>query len=121
MTMPRDKVHNQAFNIGTTDENYRVRDLVDIILEANPQFRAVYTGEGSPDSRDYRVDFTKFARTFPDFEFAHTVRSEVPVLLECFARYGMTQRDVEGPKFIRLKTLQQDGAFAEHYLAALLD
>lgn len=118
---PREKVHDQAFNIGTTSENYQVRDLVDILLEANPAFRAVYTGEGSPDSRDYRVDFSKFARTFPEFEFAHTVRSEVPELLSSFARFRMTQRDIEGPRFIRLKTLQQDRSFNQRYLTVLSD
>lgn len=115
---PREEIHNQAFNVGTTAENYQVRDLVDILLETNRGFRAVYTGEGSPDSRDYRVDFSKFARTFPDFTFDHSVRSEVPELLENFARFGLTQQDIEGPRFIRLKTLQQLGTLPQHYLTA---
>jgi nucleoside-diphosphate-sugar epimerase len=103
---PREKVHNQAFNIGTSAENYQVRDLVDMVLEVNPQYTAVYTGEGSPDSRDYRVDFSKFAKAFPDFGFAYTVRDGVRELMAGFAAYGMTEDQIDGPRFIRLKSLK---------------
>ena len=103
---PREKLHNQAFNIGTSAENYQVRDLVDMVLEVNSQYRAVYTGEGSPDSRDYRVDFSKFAKAFPDFEFKFTVRDGVRELMNGFAAYGMTEDQIDGPRFIRLKALK---------------
>ncbi len=103
---PREKIHNQAFNVGTSKENYQVRDLVDMVLEVNSAYKAVYTGEGSPDSRDYRVDFTKFATTFPEFDFAFTVRDGIRELMEGFESYGMTEELIEGPRFIRLKSLK---------------
>lgn len=103
---PREKVHNQAFNVGRSEENYRVRDLVALILERVPGSIAVYTGEGSPDARDYRVDFSKFSSTFPEFQFGSTVRDGVDELLREYERYGLTEEIVNGPKFIRLKALQ---------------
>jgi nucleoside-diphosphate-sugar epimerase len=103
---PTEKVYDQAFNIGTTAENYQVRDIVDLVIEAIPGSRAVYTGEGSPDSRDYRVDFSKFATTFPEFQFKHTVRDGVRELVEAFNRNGMTEELVESPRYTRLRTLK---------------
>jgi nucleoside-diphosphate-sugar epimerase len=110
---PKDKVHNQAFNIGMTAENYQVRDIVDLVIEAVPGSRAVYTGEGSPDSRDYRVDFSKWANTFPEFQFKHTVKGGVRELVEAFEKHGMTEALIEGPRFVRLRTLKgKMGAFS---------
>jgi nucleoside-diphosphate-sugar epimerase len=107
MEAPIEKIHNEAFNIGVSEENYQVRDLVDLVIEALPEAKAVYTGEGSPDSRDYRVDFSKFARTFPEFTFKHRVRDGVQELISDFTKYGMTQADIEGPRFTRLKALKE--------------
>ncbi len=102
---PRDLIHNQIFNFGRSDENYRVRELVDIVKETVKDCTVVYTGEGSPDSRDYRVSFEKFERTFPDFKFLHTVRSGAAELHEDYKRFGMTKEIIEGPLYIRLKAL----------------
>lgn len=106
-TADRDKVHNQAFNIGVSSENYRVSDLVDVVLDTVPGSKAVYTGEGSPDSRDYRVDFTKLATTFPEFKMEHTVHDGAITLIEEFRKFGMTLAMVEGTRFIRLRTLKE--------------
>jgi nucleoside-diphosphate-sugar epimerase len=103
---PRDLVHAQVFNFGRGDENYQVRQLVDIVAETVPGCSVVYTGEGGPDSRDYRVNFDKFARTFPDFRFVHDVRSGAEELHGDYARYGMTKEVLEGPRFVRLRAVK---------------
>jgi nucleoside-diphosphate-sugar epimerase len=106
-TAPREKVHDQAFNVGCTDENYRVKDLVDLIREALPEARAVFTGEGSPDSRDYQVDFSKLALTLPDLALGHSVRDGIAELLAEYSRFGMTEAMIRGPRFIRLAALRE--------------
>jgi nucleoside-diphosphate-sugar epimerase len=104
---PVEKVHNQVFNVGRSDENFQVRDVVDMILEALPGSRAVYTGEGSIDARDYRVDFSKLESTFPDLKFQHTVRETVRQMLREFEANGMTLEMIEGSRFSRLRTLKE--------------
>jgi nucleoside-diphosphate-sugar epimerase len=106
MTAPREAIHNQAFNIGRTEENYQVRALAEIVKQFLPDCEVTYTGEGSHDARDYRVDFSKFARAFPDFEFATTVRGGAAELVEAYQRRGMTLDLLEGSKFNRLRALQ---------------
>ena len=62
---PREAVHEEAFNIGTTTENYQVRDVADIVAAAVPGSRVIYEDGGGPDTRCYRVDFSKAAEGFP--------------------------------------------------------
>jgi nucleoside-diphosphate-sugar epimerase len=109
LTVDRSLVHNEVFNFGRTKENYRVREVAEAVLDAVPGSSVVYTGEGSPDARDYSVDFSKFAQRFPAFDFEHDLRSGAKDLLEAYASYGLTKEDVEGAKFIRLKTLKARG------------
>jgi nucleoside-diphosphate-sugar epimerase len=46
---PKDSVHGQTFNIGSNDQNYRVRDIIDAIKEAMPSCAVEYTGEPRAD------------------------------------------------------------------------
>jgi nucleoside-diphosphate-sugar epimerase len=103
---PRDLVHAQVFNFGRGEENYQVRDLVDVVAATVKGCTVVYTGEGGPDSRDYRVNFDKFRSAFPDFEFEHDVRSGAQELLREYRRFPMTKDVLEGPRFIRLRAVK---------------
>jgi nucleoside-diphosphate-sugar epimerase len=103
---PLEKVHNVAYNIGRTEENYQVRDIADIVAEVIPNCTVSYTGEGSPDARDYRVDFTKFAAAFPDFKYNYTVRDGAEELARQYAENGLTLNLLEGSMFNRLRRLQ---------------
>src|SRR5215475_8119133 len=64
----RDLVHNQAFNVGQTEENYRIRELAEIVQEVVPGSRIEYAKDGGPDPRCYRVDFGKIQGLLPDFK-----------------------------------------------------
>ena len=58
---PRGAVHNEAFNIGRNDENYRIRDVAEMVADAIPESRVTFAEGGEPDLRTYRVDFSKLA------------------------------------------------------------
>jgi nucleoside-diphosphate-sugar epimerase len=103
---PRERVHAEVFNFGRGEENYQVRDLVDVVAETVEGCSVVYTGEGGPDSRDYRVNFDKFRAAFPEFEFLHDVRSGAEELLREYQRFPMTRDVIEGPSFIRLRAVK---------------
>jgi nucleoside-diphosphate-sugar epimerase len=105
---PRELIHNQAYNIGCTEENYQVRDVAAIVAEEMPGCIIRYARDASPDSRDYRVDFSKFAKAFPEFSFSSTVRDGVRELLGDYQRFGMTLERMEGHEFNRLRALQKN-------------
>lgn len=103
---PREAVHNEAFNIGTTKENYQVRDVADIVTEAVPESQVRYEQDGGPDSRCYRVDFSKAADGLPGFRPSWTVADGVRELVDAFRRYGLTEDDINSPHYVRLRCIQ---------------
>ncbi len=106
LSAPREAIHNQAFNVGVDKENYQIRDLAEIVRETVPGSRVEYAGRGEPDLRNYRVDFSKFARTFPDFESKWNARLGAKQLYFCFRHEGLSLEDFEGRKYRRLGQLQ---------------
>src|SRR5439155_24584746 len=51
----RETIHNQAFNIGTSDANYQVRELAEIVASVVPGSDIEFAADGGPDPRSYRV------------------------------------------------------------------
>ena len=109
---PREAVHNEAFNVGRTEENYRVRDLARMVQEIVPGSRVRYAEGGGPDPRCYRVDCGKLARTLPQFQPQWTARTGMQELHEAFKRHGVTREQFLGDRFLRVKhilKLQAEG------------
>lgn len=109
---PRELVHNEAYNVGSTTENYQVRDLGDIVESVVPDSKVVYAEGGGPDKRCYRVDCTKIAKTLPGYKPQWTVRRGAEELYEAFERNSVTYDDFLGDRFLRIrhiKSLQADG------------
>jgi len=99
---PRDKVHNAAFNVGSTEENYRVRDIADIVEETVPGCRIDYAEDGGPDKRCYRVNCDKIMKELPEFKPQWTARKGALELYETFKRIGLVLEDFEGPRYKRI-------------------
>ena len=64
---PRRVIHNEAFNVGRTDENFQIRDLADVVGETVPGCRVEYAPGGTSDKRCYRVNCDKLPRNVPNF------------------------------------------------------
>lgn len=109
---PRENVHNEAFNIGRSDQNFRIRELADIVRETIAGTRIEYAEDAGPDKRCYRVDFSKVAKQVPEFKPQWDVRRGVSELYEAYRRVGLSVEDFEGPKFKRIdhiKMLMKQG------------
>jgi len=104
---PREKVHNEAFNVGRTSENYRVRDLAEMVLGAVPGSTVEYAPGGGPDPRNYRVDCSKLAETLPAFQPQWTVRKGVEELHAAFQRNQLTAAEFAGHRYLRIKNIQR--------------
>ena len=104
---PREVVHNEAFNIGRGEENYRVSQLAGIVAENMPGCRVEYSPGGAPDKRTYRVDFSKLQRRLPAFRPKWTVAAGVRQLCEAYQAGGLTADDIEGPHYFRIRALRR--------------
>jgi nucleoside-diphosphate-sugar epimerase len=110
---PRETVHDRAFNVGRTSENYRIRDVAAIVGDVVPDSVVAFADGASPDRRDYRVDCDLIRREVPAFEPVWTVRAGVEQLYDCYLRYGLTLESLTGPHLIRLEQIKRLLADAE--------
>lgn len=106
---PRQLVHGEAFNVGAPGENYRVREVAEIVAEVVSGSRIVFGAGAGPDQRDYRVSFDKLAARLPSFRPKWNVRAGARQLLEAYRAAGLTLADLIGPRFTRLARVKQLG------------
>jgi nucleoside-diphosphate-sugar epimerase len=107
LAAPREVVHNQVLNVGSTRENYRVSELATIVRSAVGRCEIEYANQPSPDKRCYRVDCGKLERLLPDFELHWNVRRGAEQLYDAFCRSGLSHDDYSGPKYDRLRMLKK--------------
>jgi nucleoside-diphosphate-sugar epimerase len=105
LTASADKVHNQAFNVGSNDLNYRVLQLAEIAQKTVRGCVLQVKAQASADQRTYRADFTKFKSTFPNFEFDWTPEKGAHELYTAFRSIQLDQATFMDKRFTRLKWL----------------
>jgi nucleoside-diphosphate-sugar epimerase len=104
---PRDSIHNQVFNVGRTDENFRVSELADIVAETVPGCRVEYALDGGPDKRCYRINFDKIRRVLPSFRPQWTARKGAQELYDAYRAAGLTSDDMTQGRFTRMIQIQR--------------
>ncbi|MEX0729911.1 MAG: SDR family oxidoreductase [Aquisalimonadaceae bacterium] len=102
---PRDAIHNQVFNVGHNDDNYRVRDIASIVADVFPGCE-VTMGPNSGDHRSYRVSFDRIHERLPGFRCDFDARDGACQLRDVFSRIEMGLADFDARPFTRLKQLQ---------------
>lgn len=105
LAAPRQAVHNQVFNVGDTRENYRVREIAQIVAEVFPDC-ALSFGAGDQDNRSYRVSFDKINTQLPGFRCRYTARQGAEQLRRVFEGIGMLPETFTHRNYTRLKQLQ---------------
>lgn len=104
---PRELVHDEAFNVGASAENYRIRDLAEIVEDVVPGARASFAEDGGPDKRSYQVDCSKIARVLPEFQPRWTVRRGVEQLYDAYAREGLSYDEFMGTRYLRINRVRE--------------
>jgi len=104
---PREAVHDRAFNVGTSTENYRVRELAELVGEIIPDCRIEFAPDAGPDQRCYRVDCNRIALELHPFKPQWTARRGIEQLYEIYQRVGLTLEDFEGARFMRIAQIRK--------------
>lgn len=99
----RDHIHDEAFNVGSSEENYRIRDVAEIVRDVVPGSSVALSNDAFDDPRNYRVNCDKLAETLPAFRPEWNVRRGVADLFGAFVREGLTLEDLEGSRFGRVR------------------
>jgi nucleoside-diphosphate-sugar epimerase len=103
---PRELVHNQAFNVGQTKENYQIRDIAAMVEEIVPGSRVKYAEGGGPDLRCYRVNCDKIARILPEFRPQWTVRRGIEQLYKNYQTRNLNLDEFVGTRYTRIKHIK---------------
>ena len=106
LVAPRDAIHNHAFNVGATGENYQVRELAEIVRATVPGCTVEYAADAGPDPRSYRVDFSKLTRTFPDLRPQWNAAFGAKDLYAALQEAQVTLAEFQGRKYIRLAQIK---------------
>jgi nucleoside-diphosphate-sugar epimerase len=102
---PRDIVHNQVFNVGDTANNYRVKEIAEIIAEIFVGCELSF-GQNGADNRSYLVSFEKINTQLPGFKCDWDARRGAQQLYDLFKKIDMTKEVFESRGFTRLKQLE---------------
>jgi nucleoside-diphosphate-sugar epimerase len=105
LAAPREVIHNQVFNVGCTEENYRVREIAQIVAETFPGCEMTL-GKSDGDSRSYKVSFEKIKQCLPGFSARRSAKLGAEQLREVFERIDMPQETFLYRAFTRLKQLE---------------
>lgn len=114
---PRSQIHNQAFNVGRTEENYRIYELAEIVREVVPGSEVHFAEGAAPDQRNYRVRCDKIEKCLPAFAPNWDVRQGAAQLYKIYREVGLIPDDFEGPRYRRvnhIKALIEEGKLDEN-------
>jgi len=103
---PRERVHDQAFNVGRTGENFQIRQVAETVAAAVPGSRVTFAPGGTADTRNYRVDFSKIERELSGYRPAWTLRDGVEEIVAAYRAHGLDEAEFLGPRYYRIQTVK---------------
>jgi len=103
LSAPKEKIHNEVFNVGSKDENYRISELAAIVKETVPGAQIEYDPNGGPDKRCYRVSCEKIEHVL-GWKTKWTARKGAQELYESYKKAGLT--DQQRGRYLRISTIQ---------------
>jgi nucleoside-diphosphate-sugar epimerase len=102
---PDDLVRGEAFNVGSDDQNYLVRDLAEVLADVTG-CEIEFASDASPDPRSYRVDFSKLSHAFPAIRCDWDSRRGSEELVSAYRSVPLTAELFEGRRYVRLRQLR---------------
>jgi len=106
LNTPREAVHNEGFLVGNENENYRVRDIAEVVRQTVHGCHIEYAQQPSPDRRCCRGDFRKITRVLSGFVPQWDIRRGAEELYQGFRENQLTLKDLEGAKYNRIDTIR---------------
>ena len=105
LVAPRESVHGEVFNVGDTAQNYRVRDIAEIVGKVFEGCRVSFGTVGA-DNRSYRVNFDKIRERLPEFSCDWNAERGARQLSDVFRRIDMESDVFTNRSFTRTEQLR---------------
>jgi nucleoside-diphosphate-sugar epimerase len=104
---PEDAVFAEAFNVGVTQHNYRIREIAEIVAGVVPGCKLEMAEGAGPDKRSYRVSFAKIAERLPAFKPEWDARRGAEQLYAAYRQSNVTLEEFEGPRYQRISHIRK--------------
>jgi nucleoside-diphosphate-sugar epimerase len=105
LVAPRERIHNEILNVGSDAQNYRIREVAEIVGRVFEGCTVTF-GENGGDNRSYRVGFDKIGRHLDGFECRWSAERGARQLHEVFSRIGLGKEMFGYRAFTRLQQLK---------------
>jgi len=104
---PKELVHKQAFNVGSTSQNLQIRDIAQVVGKTVPGCEVAFAEGASPDKRCYKVNCDRLGQVVGGFETAWDVQRGAVELYEAYQGEGVTLEEFEGPRYQRIGQIKK--------------
>ena len=105
LAAPTELVRGEVFNVGSSQQNYRVREIAEIVGAEFPGCEVTFGASGG-DNRSYRVSFDKINNKLPGFSCDWDAVAGARQLHEVFRRIDLDAGTFSGRGHTRLLQLQ---------------
>lgn len=103
-----------AVNVGSSVQNYQVRDLADAVASALPGTTVSINTAAPPDKRSYRVDFSLYEELAPDHQPQVMLEQSIRELVSGMKALDFNDENFRSSGLMRLNTLEEH--ISEHRL-----
>jgi len=100
-----EKISGQIFNVGSNENNYRVKQIAELVEEFIPNSKIEYAKNANKDTRSYQVNFDKIKNEL-GFKAKWNLQEGIKNVHESFKKFGLTEDDFKDKKFHRVKYIK---------------
>jgi nucleoside-diphosphate-sugar epimerase len=108
LTAPTTVINGEVFNVGSTDQNYRIVEVAETVAALMPGAELTVPAGAGADRRSYRVRFDKVTRLLPHFVCQYNLEVGVRELIDAYRRVPVTTTD-NSVRLVHLERLLQAG------------
>jgi nucleoside-diphosphate-sugar epimerase len=105
LSAPANVIHNQAFNVGSSEENYQIKSIAEKVKNRYRECEIEIAQKNSGDLRNYVVSFEKLNNILG-------VKTEIPLtegideIANCYEKINLDISTFNSPAYTRLKQIE---------------
>lgn len=103
----REKIHNQAYNIGDEKLNFQIKRLAKDVIKVLPKSKLKILKKDDADYRTYVASFKKLKKLFPSFKFKKTPKFASKEIYKILKKNRVNKNFYNNKKFTRLSYLKK--------------
>jgi len=90
LEVPADRINRRVANVGTDDQNLRIIDLAELVVQETDRARLMRSPGAEADRRSYRVRFGRIRELLPGFDCQMSIRAGVRELVAAYERIRLS-------------------------------